>query len=100
VLSEGAPTNAIDKIQEGSCTGRSQIFILIDPAKLGGEKFTDEIANSVVDYVHNSIPAEDITGTLYPGENALSTTQKQMKVGILVDDDVWSEVLTLAAKKR
>jgi 3-dehydro-L-gulonate 2-dehydrogenase len=100
VLSEGAPTNAIDKIQEGSCTGCSQIFILIDPAKLGGEKFTEEIANSVVEYVHKSIPAEDSTGTLYPGENALSTRQKQMKVGILVDDGVWSEVLTLAAKKR
>jgi hypothetical protein len=26
--------------------------------------------------------------------------QKQMKVGILVDDGVWSEVLTLAAKKK
>jgi 3-dehydro-L-gulonate 2-dehydrogenase len=100
VLSEGAPTNAIDKIQEGSCTGCSQIFILIDPAKLGGENFTEEIANSVVDYVHQSIPAEDSTGTLYPGENALSTRQKQMKVGILVDDGVWSDVLTLAAKKR
>jgi 3-dehydro-L-gulonate 2-dehydrogenase len=53
----------------------------------------------VVDYVHESIPAEDSTGTLYPGENALSTRQEQMKVGILVDDGVWSEVLTLAAKK-
>ncbi len=100
VLSEGAPTNAIDQIQQGSCTGCSQIFILIDPAKLGGEKFTEEIANSVVDYVHKSIPAEDSTGTLYPGENALTTRQKQMKVGILVDDAVWSEVLALAATKR
>jgi 3-dehydro-L-gulonate 2-dehydrogenase len=99
VLSEGAPTNAIDKIQEGSCTGCSQIFILIDPAKLGGENFTDDIANGVVDYVHESIPAEDSTGALYPGENALNTRQKQMKVGILVDDGVWSEVRTLAAKK-
>lgn len=89
VLSEGAPTNAIDKIQEGSCTGCSQIFILIDPAKLGGEQFTEEIANSVVDYVHNSLPAEDNSGTLYPGENALSTRQKQMDGGILVDDAVW-----------
>jgi len=44
VLSEGAPTNAIDKIQQGSCTGCSQIFILIDPAKLGGEKFTGKLA--------------------------------------------------------
>jgi 3-dehydro-L-gulonate 2-dehydrogenase len=100
VLSEGAPTNAIYKVQEGSCTGSSQIFILIDPAQLGGEKLTEEIANSVVDYVHESIPAEDSTGALYPGENALSTRQKQMKVGILVDDGVWGDVLTLAAKKR
>lgn len=99
VLSEGAPTNAIDAIHEGSCTGCSQIFILIDPTKLGGERFTDEIADSVVDYVHSSTPAENGTQVLYPGENALSTRQKQMKEGILVDDGVWSKVLALAAKK-
>jgi 3-dehydro-L-gulonate 2-dehydrogenase len=100
VLSEGAPTNAIDKIQQGSCTGCSQVFILIDPSKLGGEAFTDQIADSVVNYVHESIPAEKSTGVLYPGENTLSTRQKQWKEGILVDDGVWHEVLTLAAKTR
>jgi 3-dehydro-L-gulonate 2-dehydrogenase len=99
VLSEGAPTNAIDNIQEGSCTGCSQIFILIDPSKLGGEAFTEEIADSVVNYLHESTPAEDSTGALYPGENALRTRQRQMTDGILVDDGVWSEVLALAQKK-
>jgi 3-dehydro-L-gulonate 2-dehydrogenase len=98
VLSEGAPTNAIDKNQ-GSCTGCSQVFILIDPTHLGGERFTDEIADSVVDYVHQSIPAESGAQVLYPGESTLSIRQKQMKEGILVDDGVWSEVLALAAKR-
>jgi len=100
VLSEGLPTNAIDAVQQGSCTGCSQIFILIDPAQLGGEAFTEQVADSVVDYVHGSVPAENSTEVLYPGENALSTRQRQMKEGILVDDGVWSEVLTLAAKKN
>jgi 3-dehydro-L-gulonate 2-dehydrogenase len=100
VVSEGAPTNVIDTFQQGSCTGCSQVFILIDPAKLGGEAFTEQIADSVVDYVHQSVPADNNSAALYPGENALSTRQKQSKEGILVDDGVWAEVLALAAIRR
>ena len=98
VLSEGLPTNGIDEVGEGSCTGCSQIFILIDPSKVGGEAFTEQIADSVVDYVHGSTLAENSSEVLYPGENARNTRQRQMDEGILVDDGVWSEVLALAGK--
>jgi 3-dehydro-L-gulonate 2-dehydrogenase len=99
VLSEGLPTNAIDRLQLGSCTGCSQVFILIDPRKLGGESFTDRVADCVVDYVHGSIPAEDSTGVLYPGESALRNRIEQRDNGIMVDHSVWIEVLALAQKK-
>jgi 3-dehydro-L-gulonate 2-dehydrogenase len=99
VLSEGAPTNAIDKIQRGSCTGCSQIFMLIDPRQLGGEEFTAQLADSVVDSVHGSVLAEDSTHVLYPGENALETRLRQRADGITVDDGVWQEVLALAGHK-
>ena len=99
VLSEGLPTNAIDKVQQGSCTGCSQIFILFDPRKLGGESFTDQLADSVVDYVHGSTLAEDSTGILYPGESVLRNRNEQRENGITVDDGVWIEVLALAQRK-
>jgi len=99
VLSEGSPTNAIDKIRQGSCTGCSQVFILIDPRKLGGEIFCEQVADSVVDYVHGSTLAENSGEVLYPGESALRTRNEQLEKGISVDDGVWKEVLALAGKK-
>jgi len=100
VLSEGSPTNAIDKIQQGSCTGCSQVFILIDPSKLGGETFTDQVADSVIDYLHGSAIAENSTEVLYPGESALRNRNEQFAKGIAVDDGVWKEVLALAERKK
>jgi 3-dehydro-L-gulonate 2-dehydrogenase len=100
VLSEGSPTNAIDKIQQGSCTGCSQVFILIDPRKLGGETFTDQVADSVIDYLHGSTVAENSTEVLYPGESALRNRNEQLEKGVAVDDGVWKEVLVLAERKK
>lgn len=95
VLSEGLPTNAIDKIQQGSCTGCSQVFIVVDPRQLGGEAFTAQVADSVVSYLHSSALAEDSKEVLYPGESALRTRNEQLANGIAVDESVWSEVLAL-----
>ena len=91
---------AIDKIQQGSCTGCSQVFILIDPRKLGGETFTDQVADSVIDYLHGSAIAENGTEVLYPGESALRNRNEQFAKGIAVDDGVWKEVLALAERKK
>jgi len=96
VLSEGLPTNAIDEVNQGSCTGCSQVFLVIDPRQLGGESFTTQIADSVVDYLHSSTLAEDSKEVLYPGESALRTRNEQLANSIAVDEGVWSEVLALA----
>jgi 3-dehydro-L-gulonate 2-dehydrogenase len=96
VLSEGLPTNAIDEVKQGSCTGCSQVFVVIDPRQLGGEAFTVRVADSVVDYLHSSTLAEDSKEVLYPGESALRTRNEQLANGIAVDEGVWSEVLALA----
>ena len=83
VLSEGLPTNAIDRLQLGSCVGCSQIFIAIDPAKLGGSDEVARIADSVVKYTHSSAP--DVRRRM-----------RQLHDGIEVDDSVWREVQALA----
>lgn len=98
VLSEGLATNDIDKIQRGSCGGASQVFIAIDPARLGGREFTDRVADGVADYVNTSTPAEGSSGARYPGESALRTRVDQRKNGIVVDDGVWAEVMALAGR--
>ena len=75
VLSEGLATNDIDKIKQGSCTGCSQVFIVIDPRQLGGEEFTDKVADGVADYVNSSTPAEKSKEVLYPGQSTARIRQ-------------------------
>ncbi len=98
VLSEGLATHEIDQAGRGSCGGCSQVFIAVDPAKLGGAAFTDQVADGVVDHVHSSTPAENSGGARYPGESALRTRADQRRNGIVVDDGVWAEVLALAGR--
>ncbi|WP_263768649.1 3-dehydro-L-gulonate 2-dehydrogenase [Propionivibrio soli] len=99
VLSEGLPTNRIDQIGRGSCTGCSQVFIVFDPRQLGGEDFTDQVADSVADYVNGSVPAEDGREVRYPGQSTLRIRADQRANGIIVDDGVWAEVLKLAGRE-
>jgi len=99
VLSQGLPTNGIDKIQKGSCTGASQIFMLIDPRKLGGQEFTNEVADSVAAYVNGSEPDEHSKEVMYPGQPEVRTREDHLKNGIVVDDGVWAEVLGLAGRE-
>ena len=98
VLSEGLATNDIDKIKQGSCTGCSQVFIVIDPRQLGGEEFTDKVADGVADYVNASSPAEKSKEVLYPGQSTARIRQDHRANGIIVDDGVWAEVLALAGR--
>jgi 3-dehydro-L-gulonate 2-dehydrogenase len=96
VLSGGIATHDIDKVQQGSCTGCSQIFIVIDPRKIAGRDFADQVANGVVDYVHGSVLSEDGREVLYPGQSALRIRSHQRDHGIEVDDGIWNEVVELA----
>ncbi|MEF2070083.1 3-dehydro-L-gulonate 2-dehydrogenase [Consotaella aegiceratis] len=100
VLSEGLATHEIDTVDKGSCTGCSQIFIAIDPAQLGGEAFTDRVADGVVDYVNSSTPAEGGREVLYPGEIEVRVRKDHLENGIVVDDGVWTEVVALAGGER
>ena len=98
VLSEGIATNGIDKIERGSGTGASQVFILFDPRQLGGEEFTDKVADGVADYVNSSLPAENSSEVLYPGQSTQRIRAEHRANGIIVDDSVWSEVLALSGR--
>jgi 3-dehydro-L-gulonate 2-dehydrogenase len=98
VLTEGLATHEIDQVGRGSCGGCSQVFIAIDPSQLGGQEFTDRVADGVVEYVTSSTPAEDATEVRYPGEAQLRTRADHRARGIVVDDGVWAEVLALAGR--
>ncbi|WP_409310554.1 3-dehydro-L-gulonate 2-dehydrogenase [Pectobacterium sp. B1J-3] len=96
LLSAGHPTNAIDQVGKGSCTGASQIFIVFDPSQLGGAEFSDRMADSVADYIKTSTPAEGQSEVYYPGEHSASNRRENLSQGIPVDDGVWADILALA----
>ncbi|EAX6625582.1 TPA: 3-dehydro-L-gulonate 2-dehydrogenase [Klebsiella oxytoca] len=97
-LTAGAPTNEIDKIQEGSCTGASQVFMVFDPEHFGGKEFSENMATSVAEYVKTSTPAEGQRDVYYPGEMELANRANFTANGIPADDGVWAEVQELAKR--
>jgi len=98
ILADGLATNEVDRVGRGSCGGCSQVFIAFDPRQLGGAAFTERVADGVVDYVRSSTPAEDTREVRYPGEAQLRTRADHRVHGIVVDDGVWAEVLSLAGR--
>jgi 3-dehydro-L-gulonate 2-dehydrogenase len=98
ILSEGLATNQIDEVGRGSCTGASQIFIVFDPQQLGGEEFSDKVADSVADYVNSSTPDEKSKEVLYPGQSTLRIRAEHRANGVVVDDGIWAEILGLAGR--
>ncbi len=96
ILSEGSATHDIDRIDQGSCTGCSQVFIAFDPDRLGTSEHLDRVVTGLVEYVNASSPADPDRPVTYPGQNTKATRKDHHENGILVDDDIWGEVVALA----
>lgn len=97
ILSEGSPTHVIDTLQRGGCTGCSQVFIVFDPRHFGGEDYCEQVAGGIADYVTMSTPAKGVSAVQYPGQDFLATRQDHLARGIVVDDEIWAEVMALAS---
>ena len=97
LLSGGSCTAEIDRIQQGSCTGASQIFMVFDPAQISGQNFSEQLAETIQQYVNGSMVAEGSNGVTWPGERQKATRERNLKVGIPVDDEIWVEVQQLAS---
>jgi 3-dehydro-L-gulonate 2-dehydrogenase len=95
LVSGGLATVDIDKVNAGSCGGCSQVFIAIDPYKVGGKEYAEKLLNDTVEHVKNAQPAKENGEIFYPGELEIKTRKDHMENGIIVDEDVWNEVLNL-----
>ncbi len=95
-LSEGNPTYKIDRIQRGSCTGASQIFICFDPNAFGGLENCEKLTAAIGDYVNGSTPDREGGRVTFPGQRSRDTRAHNLEHGVPVDDDVWKEVKALA----
>jgi len=92
MLSLGSATRQIatDPLRE---TGLSQVFIAIHPAAPGNENGLDQIADGIVDSLHQAQPAEQGKPVRYPGENTLRHREENRRLGLPIEPAVWDEIL-------
>jgi 3-dehydro-L-gulonate 2-dehydrogenase len=96
ILSDGRSTSVIGKLDETDIEqGVSQVFICFDVTQPERPGFIDNLANELVDFIHDTHPVNENEKVYYPGERRLLTRQKNLEQGIPVDEAIWEKVLAL-----
>jgi 3-dehydro-L-gulonate 2-dehydrogenase len=95
VLSDGIGAADIDTIGKGSCGGASQVFIIIDPKKACAEAELKKTIEKAITHIKGSALSENSMGIIFPGEDYVKARKNHAENGILVDDGIWEEILTL-----
>lgn len=90
VLSEGKATHEIgaQKVE----TGLSQVFICLEPARLGIPEYPDDKIEAVINQLKASARFEGMK-VRYPGENTAAVRAANLKEGVPVEKTIWEEVL-------
>lgn len=91
ILSGGNATHQIPPGPERE-TAVSQVFVAIDPSRLGSAELADEIADAIILDLHQAkaAPGERVR---YPGEQVLEMRRRNMEQGVPVNAAIWQEVL-------
>ena len=76
-------------------TRLSQMFVAIDPRGLGDATRMEEIAEEVVESLHDALPAESGKPVRYPGEKTLLLREENRRLGLPVEDVVWIEICAM-----
>jgi 3-dehydro-L-gulonate 2-dehydrogenase len=85
--------NAVHQIGgTGSEFGLSQVFLCLDPRKLG---FADSIDSVLGDILEDFLSSETFAGNAirYPGQNILEIRAKNLAEGVPVEEGVWQGIL-------
>ena len=93
-LSAGSATHEIspDPLHE---TSLSQFFLAIDPSRLGSTAEIDHIATGLIDALHQAPRADPARPPRYPGEETFRLRDENLRLGVPVDPDIWTEVLAI-----
>jgi 3-dehydro-L-gulonate 2-dehydrogenase len=90
ILSRGKSTAEISKGK--SEYGVSQVFICIKP---NGSAHTADLIEQIIAYTKTSGLEDPDKAIRYPGESTLATRIKNLKEGVLVDEEIWGKVQAL-----
>jgi 3-dehydro-L-gulonate 2-dehydrogenase len=73
----------------------SQVFIAIDMKSLPNYPSVNKAIEDVLQDYLSSVPVNEQTKIVYPGENVLRKKQENLEKGIPVDEDVWKKIMRL-----
>ncbi len=76
-------------------TAISQMFLALNPAAFGEAEEAGRIADAIVASLHNCAPAKPGSKVRYPGEQTLKTREENMRLGLPVEPEVWTEIQAL-----
>ena len=93
VLSGGKSVHEVSKTKVEA--GVSQVFIAIDTTQLRDYPSIEQAIESVIDDYLASIPSNDETRIMYPGQRVVETRKNNLENGIPVEEEIWKEVLAL-----
>jgi 3-dehydro-L-gulonate 2-dehydrogenase len=75
--------------------GISQMFLALNPEAFGPATRATRIADDIVASLHACKPAEEVRQVRYPGENTLRIRAENRRLGLPIDEALWTQVLAL-----
>ncbi|WP_456267495.1 3-dehydro-L-gulonate 2-dehydrogenase [Kushneria sp. AK178] len=96
LLSQGRPTHEIDQVQRGSGTGCSQVFMVLDPERLGGIEACRAMVDDMTAHLSQATPDESGRAVRWPG--AATFHRRHDTTDITVNPDTWEAVQRLAGE--
>jgi 3-dehydro-L-gulonate 2-dehydrogenase len=93
VLSGGLSTAEIGKNEDEY--GVSQVFIAIDPKKLGNYPAIQGILDATIKDLKNSSLINEHSPVRYPGERVLHIRKENLQKGIPADSRIWEEICSM-----
>jgi len=96
-MANGKSGADLDREKKGSCTGCCQIFIAVDPYLFGSEEDIQAKWDDRVAAVNAAEPIKEGGHVTCPGENTEARREQNLKEGVVVDEQIWAQIQSLAA---
>ena len=93
ILSGGNSTSKISSKEIE--TAISQVYICIYPEVFNDKGLQQNLIDEIIDFTHNVEPIVPGDSIYYPGERSSQTRDKNLKEGILVNENIWKKITEL-----
>ncbi len=92
LLSGGLATH---RISSKEMEYASQVFIAIDISKFNSQSTIMQVIQDILTDYRQSVPVEDKSRIVYPGQRVMETRERNLQDGIPVLREIWQAILTL-----